>query len=43
MSTLPSLEIKKNTNYTVVSNNLDATERDLVIRRTTIHTINVYN
>lgn len=43
MSNPPSLEINRNTNYTVVSKNLDATERDSVIRKTTIHTINVYN
>lgn len=43
MSTPPSLEINRNTNYTVVSKNFDATERDSVIRKTTIHTINVYN
>lgn len=40
MSNPPSLEINRNTNYTVVSKNLDATERDSV---TTMHTINVYN
>lgn len=43
MSTPPSLEINRNTNYTVVSKNLDATERDSVIRKTTIHTISLYN
>lgn len=42
MSTPPFLEIKRNTNNTV-SKNLDATERDSVIRKTTIHTINLYN
>lgn len=43
MSNPPSLKINRNTNYTVVSKNLDATERDSVIRKTTIHTINLYN
>lgn len=43
MSNPPPLKINRNTNYTVVSKNLDATERDSVIRKTTIHRINLYN